>query len=194
MMRTTNREHGDAIEDAVKACVVGVLGVKADDLRDDYLVADRATVDSLTLLEVVVAIEDALQIVVPERDVARLRTYGDFVRLATRLCDGRDLTPTMPALRLRKGVVGHATLVTRSGPLMRTTELTPYAAETILEDALAAGPATSVDLFVAPATSDDVVADLERLFDRVRRRGIEVHVQRRAPGLPLVDGRRAGAL
>jgi len=193
-MRTTNQGHGDAIEQAVKACVADVLGVPAVELRDDYLIADGATVDSLTLLEVVVAIEDALQIVVPERELARLRTYGDFVRLATRLCGGRTAEPAAPALRLRKGVAGRATLVTRAGPLTRTTELTPYAAETILEDALAVGPATSVDLFVAPATSDDVVADLERLFDRVRRRGIEVHVLRRSPGRPLADGRRAGAL
>jgi acyl carrier protein len=188
-----NRDRGADVEGEVRACVAGVLDVPSRELRDDYLIADRATVDSLTLLEVVVAIEDALHIVVPEREVSRLRTFSDFVRLATRLRDEQIGAMSPPALRLKKGL-GHAALVTRTGGITRATELTPYAAETILEDALAAGPASSVDLFVAPATSDEVVADLERLFDRVRRRGSEVHVMRRAPDLLVDDTRRAEAL
>lgn len=182
------------VADVVRSCVGDVLGVKVDELRDDYLVVDRATVDSLMLLEVVVAIEDALDVVVPEREVGRLRRLGDFVRLAARLTAESASVEASHPVRTRKGLSGHAVLLTRSGPLTRTTELTPYAAETLIEDALAAGPATSVDLFVAPATSDDVVADIDRLFDRVRRRGIEVHVLRRSAGSSALDVRRAGAL
>jgi acyl carrier protein len=189
-----NRDRRVEIEDEVRECVVGVLGVGEHELCDDYLIDDRATVDSLTLLEVVVAMEDALHIVVPEREIGRLRTFGDFVRLATRLRDEENGAMTAPALRLRKGLRGTASLVTRTGGLTRATELDPYDAETILEDALAAGPASSVDLFVAPATSDEIVADLERLFDRVRRRGIEVHVMRRLPDPTADAGRRAEAL
>jgi len=66
----------------------------------------------------------------------------------------------------------------RSGTLERVSWLTPYAAETIGEDAMRAGRGARLEVTVPPATSDDGMAAVATLFAWLREKGIEVIVIR----------------
>jgi hypothetical protein len=62
--------------------------------------------------------------------------------------------------------------VERGGPL------TPYAVEEIVEDALHAGAGASLDLCVGESTTDEWLARLGDVRDRLSRRGIDVRLRR----------------
>jgi hypothetical protein len=62
--------------------------------------------------------------------------------------------------------------------LLRTDWLTPYAAETIAEDALRMGRGTHLEI-TAPATESDAgLVRLDETFAWLRNRGIQVTVRR----------------
>ena len=64
----------------------------------------------------------------------------------------------------------------RAVPLDRVTWLTPYAAETIGEDACRAGPGTRLEITVPQPTSRARVAAVRTLFAWLVRKGVEVSV------------------
>ena len=66
----------------------------------------------------------------------------------------------------------------RVGVLSRAERLTPYAAETIAEDALRIGRGAQLEVTVAAETGDAGLAYAERALGRLRERGIRVHVVR----------------
>ncbi len=66
--------------------------------------------------------------------------------------------------------------------LHRTDLLTPYAAETIAEDALRAGGGAELDLTVAAGTSAGALALVHERFAALEHRGIRVSVRRETPG------------
>jgi hypothetical protein len=71
-----------------------------------------------------------------------------------------------------------ARLVRPDSELLRTDLLTPYAAETIAEDALRMGRGAHLEL-TAPATASDArLVQLEEKFAWLRTRGIQVTVRR----------------
>ena len=70
--------------------------------------------------------------------------------------------------------------------LHRADLLTPYAAETIAEDALRAGDGAELDLTVAAGTSAGALALVHKRFAALEHRGIRVSIRRESPG-------RAGA-
>ena len=70
--------------------------------------------------------------------------------------------------------------------LHRADLLTPYAAETIADDALRAGDGAELDLTVAAGTSAGALALVHERFAALEHRGIRVSVRRESPG-------RAGA-
>ncbi len=65
-----------------------------------------------------------------------------------------------------------------SGMLERVSWLTPYAAETIGEDAIRAGRGARLEVTLPPPTTDDGLAAVESLFAWLREKGIEVVVRR----------------
>jgi len=68
--------------------------------------------------------------------------------------------------------------------LERTAWLTPYVAETIVEDALAAGRGSRLEMTVATSSGPDL-ACVERRFAPLSMRGIEVTVRRGDRPAPL---------
>ena len=79
--------------------------------------------------------------------------------------------------------------------LHRTDVLTPYAAETIAEDALRAGDGAHLDLRVAAGTSAGVLALVHDRFAGLEHRGIRVSVRcdnrgRAGAGVPAAPGER----
>ena len=71
------------------------------------------------------------------------------------------------------------------GELQRAGELTPYAAETICEDALRAGAGARLEVTVDAGTDDDGLGRVQDQFAWLRARSIEVEVHRDYRGRPL---------
>jgi hypothetical protein len=62
--------------------------------------------------------------------------------------------------------------------LERSGSLTPYATETIADDALCVGPGARLDVSVSPSTSEDVLQEVRTRLAWLLRRGIVVRVWR----------------
>ena len=66
--------------DVVRSTAVDLLDLEADQLGEDVTFQDLS-VDSLALVEYCMALEDALSVSLPEDEVARTATVGQFVDL-----------------------------------------------------------------------------------------------------------------
>src|SRR5204862_8004990 len=88
---------------------------------------DERAADSRDLAELAARLEAELGLVVPDRVVERLRTYGDLVRAAVAAAPERCAA----LARLAGPVLVRARLVSSHGELLRAELLTPYVAETI---------------------------------------------------------------
>ncbi len=68
-------------------CVTEVLEVDAADVNPDARFAEDLSANSLTLIEVMMAFEEAFGIEVREADVAGVATVGDACALVSRLLE-----------------------------------------------------------------------------------------------------------
>ena len=66
----------DQLLDIVKDATVGVLGVDPAAVTPDANFADDLDADSLALVEIIMAVEDALDIQVPEEELKDITTVG----------------------------------------------------------------------------------------------------------------------
>jgi len=66
------------------------LGVSPAFLAPNVALGDDLAVDSLDLLELVIDLESVFGIVVPERDIDRVRTVSDLIRVVARYLWERD--------------------------------------------------------------------------------------------------------
>ncbi|MEM6821862.1 MAG: phosphopantetheine-binding protein [Verrucomicrobiota bacterium] len=89
------RENGNA--DALEPIVYGIIdrymppesGIKIDDADEDTLLADDLGIDSLTMLEIVLSIEEALGLRVDDSELQTIRTLGEVKNyLASKLGGG----------------------------------------------------------------------------------------------------------
>ncbi|MHB8671745.1 MAG: acyl carrier protein [Acidimicrobiales bacterium] len=72
------REH---VLEAVREAAVGILGAEPTALVEETSFADDLGADSLDLVELVMALEDRLTVVIPEEDLAEVKTVGQAVDL-----------------------------------------------------------------------------------------------------------------
>jgi acyl carrier protein len=160
-----------ALEARVRRIVADRLGVTPGELLPDTSLADDLAVDSLDLLEIAIAIEAEAGVTIAERLLERVRTYGELATLvATLVADRRSgSAPIAPAVVTRV-VAGDRTTV------QRTTLLTPYAVETIAEDAIAAGPGARLEVALRGPAGAGAVEHVRFLFARLAPRGIRVRV------------------
>lgn len=80
----------ERIAPAVRAVVGERLGVAADVLARPASLAEDLAVDSLDLLELVIDLESAFAICIPEREVDRVRTVADLTELVAKYVWERD--------------------------------------------------------------------------------------------------------
>jgi acyl carrier protein len=163
-------------EPRLRDLVAENLGVNPDDLTSDVSLTDDLAADSLDLVELALALEEDFGLTVPERAIAEVRTYGELVAAIEILARaGAEARPTMEPVRVRVrvGVPGGS-----RGVLERAEWLTPYAAETIIEDALRAGPGAQLEIRVAEDGGDAGVRRVQQQFAWLGRRGIAVDVHR----------------
>ena len=78
------------VEPVVRAVVSERLGVPAVALRAPVSLVDDLAVDSLDLLELVIDLESAFAIVVPEREIDRVRTVAELAELVAKYVWERD--------------------------------------------------------------------------------------------------------
>jgi acyl carrier protein len=165
-----------AIEPRIRQLVAERLGVSPEDLIPEASLADELAVDSLDLLEVAIAIEADLGIAVTERLLAGVRSYGDLVGLVASLVqEARRPEPAVEPAVLARVVPAEGG--PRRGAVERALLLTPYAAETVAEDALRAGPGACLEITLRGRVAAGTVARVRALFARLVEHGIPVHVE-----------------
>jgi acyl carrier protein len=164
-----------AIEPRVRQLVAERLGVSPEDLIAEASLADELAVDSLDLLEVAIALEAEFGIAVAERPLAGVRSYGDLVGLVASLVEEtRRPEPLMAPAVLARVVPADGS--SRGGAVQRALLLTPYATETVAEDAMRAGPGACLEITLRGRVAAGTVARVRALFARLVERGIPVHV------------------
>ena len=175
------------VEADVRRLVADHLGVGTEELVAEVSLRDELAADSLDLVELAMALEAEFAIVVPERTLDQVRTYGDLVQATGLLirtrCEeeaGGAERPLRMWVRITPPAGGSA------GTLERTGWLTPYTAETVAEDALRAGDGARLELTVAASTVEGL-AQVRQQFARLGKRGVQVTVRRdhRPPEPPV---------
>jgi acyl carrier protein len=165
------------VELEVRHLVAEHLGVGIERLVSDVSLRDDLAADSLDLVELAVALEAEFAIVVTERLLDQVRTYGDLVHAVGFLIrervdaesHGADESP-----RIWMRIV--AATGESVGTLDWTDRFTPYTAETIAEDARRAGTTSHVEVTVASSTGEDLARVRQKLA-RVCGHGVEVIVR-----------------
>jgi acyl carrier protein len=74
----------DSLEQQVRTIVAEQLGVDLSELRPDANILDDLGADSLDVVEMVMSLEEAFDIEVPDEDVEEMRTVSDVERYITR--------------------------------------------------------------------------------------------------------------
>jgi hypothetical protein len=138
-------------ESRVRRLVAANLGVSFDDLTPDVSLTDDLAADSLDLVELVAA----------------------TVPLAR---NGAEARPPVEPVRVWVRVVAPADV---GGVLECAEWLTPYAAETIIEHTLRAGPGAQLEVTVAEDGGDAGFRQVQRQFAWLSGRGVAVDVHRR---------------
>jgi acyl carrier protein len=182
------RNMNEFVEPHVRRLVAERLGVGVEELVSDVSLRDDLAADSLDLVELAMALEGEFAIVVPERILDEVRTYSDLVHTTSLLIRARceaEARGAEPPDRIWVRIVpagGES-----SGTLERTGWLTPYTAETIAEDAVAAGRGASLEVKVA-ASATAGLARVQHQFARLGARGVQVTVRHDdRPAGPPVD-------
>ncbi|MBA3718809.1 MAG: acyl carrier protein [Nocardioidaceae bacterium] len=78
----------DEIRSDLADIVNEVAGVPADDVKMDKSFVDDLDVDSLSMVEVVVAAEEKFDVKIPDDEVKNLKTVGDAVAYIERAQTG----------------------------------------------------------------------------------------------------------
>ena len=171
------------LEASIRTVVADRLGLGIDDLRHEVSLVDDLAADSLDLVEIALAIEATLGVVLPRNFLDDVRTCGELIDATVKLAKRRrriDRGDDQPvALRARLTPGGDARLWT----IERVLLLTPYAAESLAEDALRAGAGARLELRLASRASNGVVARVLQHFSPLGERGIAVEIR--------PDGRRS---
>ena len=69
----------DEIRSGLADILEEVAGVDKSDVADEKSIADDLDVDSLSMVEVVVAAEEKFEVKIPDDEVQNLKTVGDAV-------------------------------------------------------------------------------------------------------------------
>ena len=173
------------VEACVRALLADHLGVDAEQITPEVSLVDDLAADSLNLVEIALAIEGNLGLTLPHQFLDRVRTCGDLV------------DETLAVVRRgRRGTVSRgdvpvpvlARIIPPGTPPPWTVErvilLTPYAAQTLSDDALRAGWGARLELTLAADASAAALAWVRGRFPRLGDRGVELHVRRdQRPGV-----------
>jgi len=167
----------DFVEPRVRRVVADQLGVGTDELAPDVSLVDDLAADSLDLVELALALENELGVMVPESVIEHLRTYGDLVE-SLRVLSGPVESKSPESRRPVFPVTACIVSGRHGGELRRADVLTPYAMQSLVEDALSAGRGARLEVTVPSDLSDARLALLEEDLGCLGDRGVQVSVCR----------------
>src|SRR5262245_43460096 len=161
-------------EPQVRRVVAERLGVGQEELAPEGSLADELAVDSLDMVELGLALEDEFGITVPEHVLGEVRTYQHLVNRVLDLARAAaDDGGEPPFVWARIAAPGRT-----DGALERAGRLTPYAAQTIGEDALRTGRGAQLEVTVPATTGGAALARVAEEFSWLPDRGVRVRVTR----------------
>ena len=70
-----------SIEDKAKGIIAEHLGVTKEQVKPESILTDDLGAESLDVVELVMAIEDAFEIVIKDEEMEKVKTAGDIVNL-----------------------------------------------------------------------------------------------------------------
>jgi acyl carrier protein len=178
-----------SVEPRIRRVVAEHLGIGWEDLRPYLSLSEDLAADSLDLAELMVGLEDEFDIEISDSMLVDVHSYAELVAcvqvLHRRRCaaprteDGG--APVFVSIQIVPPA-DHAT-----GDLWRVGWCTPYNVETIVEDALSAGPGARLEARVLSEVSDAALQSLEDRLAGLRERHIQVSISR-DQRLPLARG------
>jgi acyl carrier protein len=174
------RSSPDGVEAAarLRELLATHLGVGPEAVTPDVSLTDDLAADSLDMVDIGLALETELGVVIGRRELDGVRTFGDLLALVSRRTARQaarshpEARPILARTRIVRAGEGRQADVQRSGLL------TPYAAQLIGEDALRAGAGTLLDVRVGPDTDGASIAATCALFAWLVPRGVRVVVRR----------------
>jgi acyl carrier protein len=159
------------VEPRVRTIVADLLGLDPAVLSNQVSLRDDLALDSLDLLELVGVLEDEFFVTLPRGLPPWLSTFGDLLELLSLLVP----THTPEA---------HIVFVPPPGrcvsQLTRCEPLTPYAIETVVDEAKRLGPGASIDITLEYA-DDIVLARTRAAFAALGAGGVDVQVHLAGP-------------
>lgn len=78
----------------IRQHIAAQLGVEPEALRNDASIVEDLGADSLDVVELVMALEEAYDLHIPDEDVADLRTIGEVETYLVKRLDGSALPET----------------------------------------------------------------------------------------------------
>jgi acyl carrier protein len=167
------------VEPRVRRLVAEHLGVAEEELSPELSLVDDLAADSLDFAELALAVEEELDLAVPEDVLDGVRTYGELVEAAIALARARlesQAPNVLVVARVRRPALG------AEGTLERTGLLTPYLAEVLADDVLRSGPGARIEVMVPAPARDDAIRHVRDAFSWLAQRGVQVVVQRERQG------------
>jgi acyl carrier protein len=73
----------DNVEERVRKIIVEQLEVSPDKVKAEASFADDLKADSLAVVELVLALEEAFKIEIPDEDTEKIKTVGDVINYIT---------------------------------------------------------------------------------------------------------------
>ena len=169
-----------SLEPRIRRVVIEHLGIGWDDLSPYVSLTEDLAADSLDLAELVVGLEGEFDIEIPDSMLVAVHSYAELVACVEVLHRQRgteartegDRGPAFVSVQIVPPA-DHAT-----GDLWRVCWCTPYNAETIVEDALSAGPGARLEARVLSEITDAALRSLEDRLAGLRERHIQVNIRR----------------
>lgn len=153
---------------AVRDVIAAALDVGPERLGRDTSLVDAIETGALDLI----ALEEAFDIVLSPRALSTVRTYGDLLDAIHEALesygDGAEAGTVMVRWRL-VGPAPASRLI-----LERTVAFTSPAADVVVEEALVAGPGSTLVLTIVSTISELSLGWLERIFTRLDGHGVRV--------------------
>ncbi len=167
------------VEPRIRRLVAHHLGVAEEELAPELSLTEDLAADSLDLAELAVAVEDDLDLPMPDDVLGDVRTYGELVEATISQMRARlaAATPEVPVVaRVRRHAAGDD-----GGLLERTGLLTPYLAETLAGDVLRAGPGGGIEIFVHHSVDAATRDRVHGAFAWIADRGVDIVVRGARP-------------
>jgi len=183
----------ELVEPRVRHLVADHLAVDGRALGESVSIRDDLAADSLDLLELALLLEREFGVVISDRVVDAMRSYGDVVDGIVRLVVARSTRESRDGCaaqspQVRACLVGPGTA--SGGRCHWAGALTGYMAETLAEAAQQAGSGSRLEILVGAETTAATLAVVQGHFVRTRARAIDVVVGRSGEAAPRWTARR----